>query len=107
MLFRSMAAGGFVMEIGQGTANLLPLVKPDHIRVYANNTLTITSTQKISKIEFITVPNYECKSFTSTVGEFDNTTGTWVGEAQNIVFKNEGQNIRQIRITGIRIYFAN
>lgn len=97
---------GVNIKIGNGT------ITTDQIRVFKNQTLTISVTGLISKIEFTCTANGEAKYGPGCFGtvapekytfEADGPKGTWVGETSSVAFT---ATANQVRITSISITYS-
>lgn len=77
------------------------------VRLYAGNTLTITSEKKIGKIEFTLTGSSKQMLLEANVGmySFENKVGTWTGEANEIVFTVPAGSGNQARIQSIKIWY--
>lgn len=77
------------------------------LRMYANNTMTITSEKAIGKIEFTMTGGLTQRSLTANVGEYalSGNVGTWTGEANEIVFTVPSTSGSQARIQKITIWY--
>lgn len=77
------------------------------VRTYAGNTFTLTSAgEPIVKVEF-TFDATKAPAFDVSTGEMaiseDNTSGTWTGEASEIVFSVPNVSGQQTRIQSIKV----
>ena len=81
------------------------------LRLYAGNTLTITSEEEIGKIEFTMTGAAKQMLLEANEGmySFDNESlvGTWTGEANEIVFTVPAGSGNQARIKQIDIFFKS
>lgn len=121
----SVEVGGYTISNSQGSGVSTPACKATWkaLRLYANNTLTISSQSKIAKIEFTLSTSTLAKryaEFTPSVGAITpaqaagDETITWVGDASEITFTvgalakfgSENTKPGQVHITNIKIYPA-
>ena len=72
------------------------------VRMYAGNTMTISSNKPIKKIVF-TFDTAKTPAFDVNIGAFDADTYTWTGVADNIVFSVPNVSGQQTRIKKIEI----
>ena len=83
-------------------------------RMYGGNTLTISSSKKITKIEFVFAPDYtnnqtgEVSNYQATAacfaeGSFANDV--WTGSSNSVVLTNNKENNAQVRIVSLKITF--
>lgn len=77
------------------------------VRLYENNTLTITSQKAIAKVEFVMTANGSTKmeNFSITPAGFDAETYTWTGNAKEITVTSTASS-GHFRIQKITVYFA-
>ena len=75
------------------------------VRMYAGNTLTISSEKKIEKIVF-TFDTSKTPAFEVNEGKYDNDSYTWSGEASEIVFTVPNVSGQQNRIQQIEITYG-
>ena len=77
------------------------------LRLYAGNTLTISSVEKIGKIEFTMTGSSKQMLLEANVGMYslDGKVGTWTGEANEIVFTVPAGSGNQARIQSIKIWY--
>lgn len=86
-----------------GSSNPVYNTSSGQLRIYANNTMTVSSEYTISKIEFGAL-QYNGGSISTeipTLGEFDNDTQIWEGTATEVLFNVS--NAGQYRITSLKI----
>ena len=76
-------------------------------RMYANNTLTITSDQLMGKIVITMTGSAAQKRLEANVGSYalEGNVGTWTGEAKEVVFTVPSTSGSQARIQKIEIFF--
>lgn len=83
-------------------------------RMYGGNTLTIASSKKITKIEFVFAPDYtnnqtgEVSNYQATAacfaeGSFANDV--WTGSSNSVVLTNNKENNAQVRIVSLKVTF--
>ena len=83
-------------------------------RMYGGNTLTISSSKKITKIEFSFAPeytdsntgavsNYQATAACFAEGSFANDV--WTGSSNSVVLTNNKENNAQVRIVSLKITF--
>lgn len=79
------------------------------LRLYAGNTLTITSEEEIGKIEFTMTGAAKQMLLEANEGmySFEDKVGTWTGEANEIVFTVPAGSGNQARIKQIDIFFKS
>lgn len=77
------------------------------LRLYADNSLTITSTKTIASIEFIFAGNENQMQLTADKGKYqlDGTTGIWTGEESEIAFSVPNIAGKQARIQRINVTY--
>lgn len=77
------------------------------LRLYAGNTLTITSEKEIGKIVFTMTGSAKQMTLVANVGDytFETNTGTWTGQANEIVFTVPNVSGTQARIQKIKIFY--
>lgn len=80
------------------------------LRLYATNTLTITSEQPMAKIVFTMTGSAKQMSLEADKGTYtfdaNSSSGIWTGEETEVVFSVPNANSAQARIQKITIYFA-
>lgn len=95
-------------EKGEGTIDPKYYTTGEALRLYANNTLTITSKEKpMAKIVITMTGSEKQKKLTANVGEYAlaGNVGTWTGEAKEVVFTIPSETGSQARIQKIEIYY--
>lgn len=77
------------------------------LRMYGDNTLTITSAQIMGKIVITMTGSADQKQLTANVGEYslDGNEGTWTGEAKEVIFTVVSS--KQARIQKIQIFYLD
>ena len=83
-------------------------------RMYGGNTLTISSSKKITKIEFVFAPDYtnnqtgEVSNYQATAACFAEGTfanDVWTGSSNSVVLTNNKENNAQVRIVSLKVTF--
>ena len=97
---------GITLDVTQGR---LQNAEGGHYRIYANNTLTITSTVgKITKVEFTCTANNTnqygpgCFNVADGTYSYNDKVGVWTGSADEVVFTAN----RQVRATDIVVTYG-
>ena len=106
------------ITIGEGVTGTLDKAEGSYVpkyynrgtalRMYAGNTLTITAEKPMVKIVFTMTGTEAQMSLEADKGEYslEGTTGTWTGEADEVVFTVPNVSGNQARIQMIEIFFA-
>ena len=96
------------LDKGEGTLDPKYYNSGTALRMYAGNTLTITAEKPMVKIVFTMTGNATQMSLEADKGEYslEGTTGTWTGEADEVVFTVPNVSGNQARIQMIEIFFA-
>lgn len=96
----------FTMVFAKGEGSYAPKYYDagTNVRIYKNNTLTISSDKTITKIEFLCTKDYDVHSEAvfSTGSCSDNI---WTGSAKSVEMLNGTSETTQIRLTGIKVTF--
>ena len=102
----SLTIDGVTITFDKGTNNIAPKYYDNGaaIRVYGDNTFTISSSKAITKIVFTFDSGEGSNAITSNVGTF--TTGTWEGNSSSIVFTVDGTKGHR-RLQSIVVTFAD
>ncbi|GEM_PF-1096124 len=81
----------------------------ESLRMYACNSLVITSQKAIAKIIFNLIGNENQMLLEANVGEYalDGNVGTWTGEANEITFSVPCTSGKQARIVSIQIFYLD
>ena len=96
-------------SVGTGSTTPKYYTSGTAARLYANNTLNITSDYTITEIVFTYVSSSytpdSSDDFTVDEGSYDVSTCTWTGSTTSVTFTNASSS--QIRITSIEITISN
>ena len=96
----------FTMVFDKGEGSYAPKYYDagTNVRIYKNNTLTISSDKTITKIEFLCTKDYDVHSEAvfSTGSCSDNV---WTGSAKSVEMLNGTSGTTQIRLTGVKVTF--
>lgn len=98
-----------VLSQAEGTLTPKYYIYDESLRLYAGNTLVITSEKTIAKIVFTMIGTEAQMQLEASVGEYelDGTVGTWTGEANEITFSVPNISGSQARIVSIQIYYLD
>jgi len=97
-----------ILDKGDGSLDPKYYNSGTALRMYAGNTLTITAEKPMVKIVFTMTGTAAQMSLEADKGEYslEGTTGTWTGEADEVVFTVPNVSGNQARIQMIEIFFA-
>lgn len=97
------------LSIGENANSMTPKYynSGTSLRLYAGNTLTITSSKEIAKIEFYFTGNENQMQLEADCGDYslEAAKGTWTGQASTIVFSVPNTSGIQARIKRIDITY--
>ncbi len=111
---QSITLGDAKLSFSKGSGSTTPKYYSTGtaMRLYGGNTLTISSSKTISKVEFTYCEDYNGTSFyptadnsTVTPGTYDYSTHTWTGSANEIVLSRSAST-GHFRIVSITITYA-
>ena len=111
---QSITLGDAKLSFSKGSGSTTPKYynTGTAMRLYGGNTLTISSSKTISKVEFTYAEDYNGTSFyptadnsTVTPGTYDYSTHTWTGSANEIVLSRSAST-GHFRIVSITITYA-
>ena len=111
---QSITLGDAKLSFSKGSGSTTPKYYSTGtaMRLYGGNTLTISSSKTISKVEFTYAEDYNGTSFyptadnsTVTPGTYDYSTHTWTGSANEIVLSRSAST-GHFRIVSITITYA-
>lgn len=87
----TVTSQGYTITIAKATGGTKPKYYSNGMRLYADNTLTISG-KKMTKITFTLASNPQYTTFTPSTGALNpaqaegDTTITWVGDAEEVIF---------------------
>ena len=111
---QSITLGDAKLSFSKGSGSTTPkyYTTGTAMRLYGGNTLTISSSKTISKVEFTYAEDYNGTSYyptadnsTVTPGTYDYSTHTWTGSANEIVLSRSAST-GHFRIVSITITYA-
>ena len=111
---QSITLGDAKLSFSKGSGSTTPkyYTTGTAMRLYGGNTLTISSSKTISKVEFTYCEDYNGTSYyptadnsTVTPGTYDYSTHTWTGSANEIVLSRSAST-GHFRIVSITITYA-
>ena len=96
------------LDKADGTSSPKYYTSGEALRMYANNTLTITSEEPMLKIVFTMTGSAKQMSLEADRGEYEfaDTVGTWTGNETEVVFTVPSASGSQARIKKIVVYLV-
>ena len=95
----TLTVGGVTVTFDKGEGNNAPkyYTSGTAVRLYNKNTMAVSASENITKIEFTFSGNGAWTATSASAGAY--ADGAWTGSAQNITFTNDNENTStQVRI---------